>query len=295
MKKTICLLLILLLALVPILVSAANNDDVETITLIKYDCDTGIQSEIVIEVDENGSIAPSPLLNANPNNTRILIPSDDEDGCYRERVYLGAYNTYPYSAIGSLVTVFLGGEARSTSFIVEDRIALTSAHCVYDSAFGFALQGYFLPHSDATASNQFVIDNGAIVDSIYINSSYLTDDSMCNDWAILVFEEDIGTENGTITLSIGAAPYSQEILLIGYDISNIMYLSHGHPISYSINEVVYNCDTTAGNSGSPVFYKVGSSYYCFAIHSRWITSTSNGGCRITQNLVDTINTLNEQS
>ena len=52
MKKTICLLLILLLALVPILVSATNNDDVETITLIKYDFDTGIQSEIVIEVDE---------------------------------------------------------------------------------------------------------------------------------------------------------------------------------------------------------------------------------------------------
>lgn len=295
MKKSICLLLVLLVALVPILVSATNNDDVETITLIKYDCDTGTQSEIVIEVDENGSIAPSPLLNANPNNTRTLIPGDDEDGCYREPVYLGAYNTYPYSAIGSLVTVFLGGVARSTSFIVEERIALTSAHCVYDSELGFAVLGYFLPHADATASDQFVVDNGAIVDSIYINPSYLTDDSMCNDWAILVFEEDIGTENGTITLSLGAAPYSQEILLIGYDISDIMYQSHGHPISYPTNAVVYNCDTTECNSGSPVFYKVGSSYYCFAIHSRWITSTSNGGCRITQNLLDAIDILNEQS
>lgn len=295
MKKSICLLLVLLVALVPILVSATNNDDVETITLIKYDCDTGIQSEIVIEVDENGSIAPSPLLNANPNNTRTLIPGDDEDGCYRERVHLGAYNTYPYSAIGSFVSLFSNASGRSTAFIVKNYIALTSAHCVYDSELGFALQGYFLPHADATTTDQLVINNGARVDSVYINQSYLTDDSMCNDWAILVFEEDIGTENGTITLSLGAAPYSQEILLIGYDVSDIMYQSHGHPISYPTNEVVYNCDTTTGNSGSPVFYKVGSSYYCFAIHSRWITPTSNGGCRITQNLVDAIDILNEQS
>ena len=102
MKKSICLLLVLLVALVPILVSATNNDDVETITLIKYDCVTGLETPIDIEVDESDLTAPMPVLGANPNLSRQII-NGNKDGISEYTQTLREYKTVFFTTPGNKI------------------------------------------------------------------------------------------------------------------------------------------------------------------------------------------------
>lgn len=286
MKKSICLLLVLLVALVPILVSATNNDDVETITLIKYDCITGTEEEIIVEVDQDDLTARMPALGANPNLSRQII-----NGNNRIQVYFGAYSSFPYSAIGLISSEIDSVKNYYTGFIVGNRTVLSSAQSVYSLDPDIAMDGaYFLPHADAGSSHTIIENNGVRVLTTYAPAEYKTNPCAANDWAILVLEEDVGTDNGIIQLYTGAPHYSEEVQLIGYGDTRAMYISPGNPSFYTTNDVSYTCDATAVNSGSPVFYITGGGtyYYAFAVHHGDDTDYSNKGCRITQWLINYI-------
>ena len=280
------------MALVPILVSAANNDDVETITLIEYNCVTKTEREVVVEVDEDDLTAPMPVLGANPNLTRQII-----NGNNRIQVYLGAYNTFPYSAIGLISCEIENEKSYSTGFIVGERTVLTSVEAVYSLEPNINMEcAYFLPHADAGSTHTYIENNGVKVYKTYAPADYFTNPCAANDWAILVLEEDVGTDNGIIRLDHVAPHYSVEVKLIGYDDTRAMYISPGNPSLYTTNDVLYTCDTTAVNRGSPVFYITGGGafYYAFAIHHGDSTNYSNIGCRVTQSLINRVYEIDDE-
>ena len=142
-----------------------------------------------------------------------------------------------------------------------------------------------MPHADAGSTHTYIENNGVRVSSIYWTSEYRENPSAENSWALLVLEEDVGTENGVIELYTGAPHYSESIQLIGYDNSRGMYISPGNPSFYTTNDVIYTCDTTDTNAGSPVLYVIGNTFYkAFAVHYGDDTSNGNIGCRITQSI-----------
>ena len=197
MKKAICLLLVFLLALIPILVGATNDDDVEKISIIEYDFITGTEREIDIQVNKNDLTAPNPMLSVNPNMSRIII----EDSIEREEVNAALYNSFPYSAIGLYSCQIDGSTSNGTGFIVANKLILTSAHCVYTASSNtWSSNGYFLPHAPEGASRSEIVANGERVIGAYISSDYKDNPIAANDWAILVVEDNIGSNNGIITL-----------------------------------------------------------------------------------------------
>ena len=209
-----------------------------------------------------------------------VIPDDEYEW---ERVPSSLYSTYPYSAICSM---YAG--SRSTAFIVGDRIALTSAHCVY-AENAWDTEAYILPHASGNRTHSYIMNNGVRALKAIIPTVYKTNAITGNDWAILILEEDVGAANGILPLDIAAPTVGNQVTTIGYPKEGVggvvryMHESPGEILTVGTNYIRYNCDTSKGNSGGPVIKEsvVNGTvrYNVIAIHSSGHGSY-NEGCRI---------------
>lgn len=267
------------------------NYTTQYVSVTEYDYTTGTQRTYTMSYREYTvtSIVDEPTVETRDiiNNTWQRVPSS-------------SYDDFPYSAICRYT-----GDINATAFITGKRVALTAAHVVYDKYDDswYTTTPYVLPHAPAGVSDSYVRNNGVRVLKAIIPSNYKTYSNPSNDYAILILEEDVGTDNGILPLSASSISVGNSAKVIGYP-AEITYLyrlymheSPGTVTSVSDKYIYYNCDTLGGNSGSPVIRVTTTNgvtkYNVIAIHNQGYP-TYNVGHRVDQFLIQAVNTLDNQ-
>ena len=182
----------------------------------------------------------------------------------------------PWSLIGQLVD--RDGGACTATLIGED-ILISAAHCVeYDSRVD-ARVDFFTGADRARGAEE------ASVVAYFLSPNREGDrekeEASSSDWVLLKIDRPLGRELGFVSpraLDADAA-LDWEIRQAGFSWDTGAYLS-GH-IGCSIlmvedhNTIVHNCDTTEGDSGSPIMAYIDGEYFVIATDSSF-RSGENG-------------------
>lgn len=230
------------------------NATIQYITVAEYNFTTGTETTYSVPYRTATLMAqpPHPLVETK-SNPRVIIDEDEE--LYNWSFIPDVrYNSTPFRSVCSL---YAGG--RSTAFIVGKKTLMTAAHCVYSSTYGgWDTEAFALPHAPSGSTSAYIRSNGTKVLKAIIPAAFKTNPVVSNDWAILIAEDDVGTANGIFTFDTSARTTNEEIVTIGYPIEgvggiiNAMHESPGRITNIYSNYFKHSCDTSSGNSGSPV-------------------------------------------
>ncbi|MBO4847809.1 MAG: hypothetical protein J5586_01475 [Clostridia bacterium] len=160
-------------------------------------------------------------------------------------------------------------------------IAVTSGHCIYNGDRGGwatsivvrpAANGYFCPYGTSNATE------------LHSAKKWVNNGDSGYDYGVIVLSNDIGNSTGwfgTIWRSWSLVGYN--VTVAGYpgECFRQMFKMSGQISRSTTRKVYYQIDTTAGQSGSPVYNADG---YVYAIHTTGETLYGNGGARITKSL-----------
>ncbi|MDR2672334.1 MAG: DUF6531 domain-containing protein, partial [Coriobacteriales bacterium] len=195
------------------------------------------------------------------NNNRIPVPTS-------------LLNTHPYVCIGIIESTFHNeatDEAKvicATGWIFADYAVMTSAHAIYDQEYGKADSIVFSPIYRENSSGEAISDSYDAIDAI-VPSSYTDSYSRYYDYAIVVFEEDLGDlygyfgfrtysslstyNNMQAWLTGYPAPYDSVTNPDGIGDGKTMYTAGGQ-IYAALNPIMYTMiDASAGQDGAPVW------------------------------------------
>ncbi len=179
----------------------------------------------------------------------------------------------PWSVVGTL-TDANGGQCTAT--LVGENILVTAAHCIeYDT--GVDATGTFETAFDRRGGSLSaeVIDFWVSPDRAADNAN--NDEAAGTDWALLRLDQPIGRELGFVGVR-GLVDQQGERGAVGHALYQAGY-SHdtGDHLSGNIacevvdiedqNRIVHNCDTTTGDSGSPIMSREGDLYFVIATDS----------------------------
>jgi V8-like Glu-specific endopeptidase len=215
-------------------------------------------------------------------------------------------NPYPYRAVAKVITwwdvnhnhIQDNGEVfEATATMIGPHTALTSAHVVYDPAFGgFANQVTILPGADG-----FLPPFGTFhARNFVIPSEYQTAPSAGDDIAVLNFSSNIGRRTGWFGYKAYSTPVlaHSELDNIGYPgdthSGQQQYLSSGTPDRVTPTQIRYptsEIQVEHGSSGSPLYryFPVNGQRIIVGVHSRRIDRGRIGeSVRITPAVADFI-------
>lgn len=185
---------------------------------------------------------------------------------------------YPWSAIGE---VHFRGGGSCTAALVAPNVAVTAAHCFFtdgrpDSATEF-LAGR---HGDGHVARANVIRH--FVPPAYDEQRHAETNEINNlDWAFFVLDRPIGRTAGTLGVHpVTEADLEQAVRGTWYRVSQAGYSwdapdrMTGHIGCRIIgaqddSTIFHECDTTLGDSGSPIFIEKDGGYYIIAVDSQF--------------------------
>ena len=165
---------------------------------------------------------------------------------------------FPYSAVLYIEIKWSDGTLYTgTAFMISDNVAVTAAHCIYDSSHGgWAKSITVWPGKDGFGlwNNPY----GSVDVSYMSANSLFVDGNEMYDYGVLILKSDVGDETGWFGLT-----YSDST----EDISGTNITISGYPgddryYQYTMSGTVSRCqgirifttiDIVGGNSGSPVY------------------------------------------
>ena len=258
-----------------------NSSAVHTLSVTEYDFGTGTERTYNItyvdrEIGEGveiNTIETPQLPSAFLEDSETLPNKIIDDAIDRVPINYTLYDDYPYTAVCKAAAPKTSSSYTvGTVFIVGKRIGLTAAHLMYSSSGIWTNNMHVTPHPTTEDTISSIYAQGTAVLKVIIPTEYKTQRIAENDWAILVFEDDIGTVNGTWDLSTTPPALNSGVNILGYPggLSGMWY-SYG-TVSAQTSEILsYTCDTTGGSSGSPVYTKTTTNgvttYKVVAIHT----------------------------
>ena len=182
----------------------------------------------------------------------------------------------PYRAIGLLKMKYATKSSagvqefvymRGTGTLVGRGVVLTAAHNLYSKALGgdaVAVEFYAGLHKDPLDGTYKSIASSKALTWHYPEE--FKKGAEGEDYALVFLERDISPTTGIF--SIGVSGPNRTVNVTGYpgDKSYDMYTCEGKVLNRNHNTVDYEIDTTGGQSGAPVWAKVGGANLIFAVH-----------------------------
>ncbi|MFN3197085.1 MAG: trypsin-like serine peptidase [Bradymonadia bacterium] len=213
--------------------------------------------------------------------SKTVFGSDD-----RVRKTTSERNNFPFSATLEYAIPLSDADCRAeglspgcqstcTASLIDDRYAITGAHCVYsrrDDAWIYGGRSL----ANGRRDRGEVCRNSTCVNVYYRYMSPNYDDGLFSDftrdYALLKLDSDFPGSNGFFVMSSLTSRSSikaKRHYNYGYpaDKSPFGLWGMGCDIKYVGDQRLgYKCDTSGGHSGGPVYYRNGSTRYQTAIH-----------------------------
>ncbi len=206
------------------------------------------------------------------SGNKILIGSEGRE--------LADTSQYPYSAIG-LITFDdqAGNSYQCTGSMVGKNVVLTNAHCVWDTSSGVFYRNHkFQAGFQVLASKQ---NAAAQATKLVVAKAYQKGDESI-DFAFLVLDKNVGEQTGWLgTTDMKARWYrSDRFYVSGYG-TNYTKVPAGITVQSKntkacrvtrasvtswFSDLVHDCDTGPGNSGSALFTYIDGKPYAVGVH-----------------------------
>lgn len=224
------------------------------------------------------------------NSSKIIVPNVIIGSDDRERV--NNSNLFPYSAIAYIRITFPNGDvALGTAWMYGPNLAVTAGHCVYDAnEGGWATNIEVYPGKDQSyepfGSSEVVTESAA--------NGWINNEDSDYDWAALQLDTNIGNSTGYFgAYSTDSSLTGINVELAGYpgEYDAQMWTMWNSITDSSTYKVRYTIDTTAGQSGSPVFIDSNENYQVLAIHTDGVDGQYNEDTRIAKYIFDYLGTL----
>lgn len=196
---------------------------------------------------------------------------------YDDRVVVDT-SRYPWSAIGALM--FSSG-GMCTATLVADNIVITAAHCFFQGD-SFDRPTVFVAGREG---NRQIASANAVQQILapgYDQRLHSQTSSVNNrDWAFVLLDQPIGRVAGTLGIhrltpgdldrAVSGGWYRMSQAGYSWDSPNRMTGHNGCRIvrAFANGTIHHECDTTRGDSGSPIFIEDNGRYYIVAVDSKF--------------------------
>ena len=230
----------------------------------------------------NGNLLRSYTLSplASKNNSRDAIGTDDR--------------VIDWTKSGTVKLLMQGGSL-GTGFVVDSHTIATAAHCVYNSEYECTpLYDILLFDTNGNVTLH------ATPVECHIPSIYATHHEL--DYALITVEEDlsdyacfslgvVSNSSNVYNKSVSVTGFPgvvNGIAVNGFD-NHVMYTGNGVIVSCEDKRLIYNADTSAGNSGGPVYITEtinGNTYFSVIA----ITASLGGNDEVLNSIGTRINT-----
>ncbi|KYG30512.1 trypsin-like serine peptidase [Bacillus gaemokensis] len=190
---------------------------------------------------------------------------------------------FPNSAVVHLAGVS-NVQYGCTGWMVGPKTVVTAAHCVSEGTTSMTVS----PGKNE-GSNPY---GTAKIRQVHISPSYIGPERPADDWAVINIDKDLGNQtrwfgynsglpNGSITVTgyPGDKSYGQ------------MWTGVGSIVRTANNVAYHNVDTYGGQSGAPMY---DYNYQVYAIHVGYNGTDLNRGARITQEVINAIESFKRQ-
>ena len=257
--------------------------------------ETAVEDEITgQELDAWYASFPEDLSEIGPaatetGNFEVVIGADN-------RVRINPTTSYPWRAICSLlIRSKTGKNYIGTGWMVGPGTVITAGHCVYLHGEGGwaqyidvipARNGSLRPYGTIRSSNLRSVTG-------WTNSK-----NRSNDYGAIILNTKIGNTVGYFGYANKSASYikSKTLNLSGYPGDkggSTQWFMARKCKSVGSRTITYDIDTAGGQSGSPVWYKSGSSRYAVGIHTNG-HSSGNSATRIVSAVFNNIKSWKAQ-
>ncbi len=182
----------------------------------------------------------------------------------------------PWRAVGLLSMQ----DGSCTATLIGPRLIATAAHCM-EGVTGTPIKGItFRAGAQGNSQQGFANVVSAVVAPDYSEESAPPNGGNGNDWAILTLDRDLGTEIGIVRPYVFDKDDLGEIRAGRFIVSQAGYSwdtgSHlsGHMncqilTAYTDGSMIHTCDTTRGDSGSPILHQVNGEWRLIAVDSQF--------------------------
>lgn len=173
----------------------------------------------------------------------------------------------PWASVGQVVTFYNSTIRAGTGVMIGRKTVLTAAHVLYDPEFGgWAEYAEFLPGLNGREEPFGVIRSTNLV----VPTAWIDRQDPRYDYGLVVLEENIGLQTGTLPLAVEDASFfvEQPLESAGYpsDLGgDRMHAVTGTGIRVEGGLLLHTLDTEPGQSGSPIWYTAGDQTRVVAI------------------------------
>ena len=210
------------------------------------------------------------------------------------RVRITPTTSYPWTTIVKLHIAWEGYNTIATGALIDKNHVLTAAHCVYSHSHGGWADSIKIVPGEDNGNEPF---GHAWSIKMRCYDDWIDCASPEHDFAVLTLDRDIGLYTGWMGLYLtlsSSSIYSGLLNTAGYpaELDNGKNLYWTTDYGYDANEYIhwYSLDTTAGQSGSPVWIYYDEWPYILSVVTSGINGSAlNYGTRISQNKFYCIN------
>jgi glutamyl endopeptidase len=217
--------------------------------------------------------------------SEVIIGTDD-------RVRISPTTSFPWRAICALrITARDGSRWIGTGWLVAPRTVITAGHCVYMHAHGGWPKSIEVIPGLNDSQRPYGACTGTSFRSVV---GWVNDKKREYDYGCIILPRDcrLGDKTGVFGFAVKDNPYltSAYLNLSGYPGDkggNQQWFMARKAKSVAPRVIYYEIDTMGGQSGSPVWVKVGNARYAVGIHTNGLI-TGNSATRIVQPVFNNI-------